>query len=161
MIHMFNKRGQEGVTLTTILLLVLGAVVVVVIILGATGILGDIFGKKEALPGNLEAVTQACKIAVQASLIADYCYEFKKIGDNEYINCEDARVQDSLSQQSPPITSSVTCNSGLRNSAIQSVCADIAENKRIETKFNGGSSELKCEIAASGGTGIEGSQTAS
>lgn len=152
-----NRRGQEGVTLTTILLLVLGVVVVVVIILGATGILGDIFSKREALPGNLEAVTQVCKIAVEANLISDYCYEFKKIGDNEYINCQDARVQSALTSQG--ISSSIVCTGGLVKNAAASVCAGLGSKAKKEAaKFNGGNAEYACAVESKS---REGSQTAS
>ncbi|MCH7567877.1 MAG: hypothetical protein IIA87_00475 [Nanoarchaeota archaeon] len=130
-----NKKGQEGLTLTTLLLIVLGIVVVVVIILGATGIFGDIFGKREAFPKALEAVTQSCKLAAQVSLIADYCYEFKKISDNEYINCEDPRVQSSLSEQG--IIVGFSCEPSLTKDAKKGVCLDFSAAKQKEVRVGG------------------------
>jgi len=88
----FNKRGQRDISIGTILLIILGVVVIIVLVLGFTGTFGDIFGKRAAIPGNVAAVEQGCKVAVQAGLIADYCYSFKKISDTEYINCEDNRI---------------------------------------------------------------------
>ena len=129
-----NKRGQEGITLTTLLLIVLGVVVVVILILGATGIFGDIFSKREALPGNLEAIAQSCKIAAGASLIADYCYEFKEVQDDEFINCLDPRIADSLVQQG--ISVEFTCNSALMVSAKKEICKDVIATKVDNTFFN-------------------------
>ena len=130
-----NKRGQEGITLGTLLLIILGVVVVIVIILGATGIFGDIFSKREALPGDLEAVAQSCKIASQAGLFTDYCYNFKKVSKNEYINCQDARVEESLDRQSAEL---IPCtNSILLEKAKAEVCRGIPENKKEDTFFNG------------------------
>ena len=126
-----NKRGQEGVTLTTLLLIVLGVIVVVVIILGATGVLNDVFGTRTALPGNVEAIAQICKISIQGGFIADYCYNFKKVSNTEYINCQDARVVSSLTQQGFDLTS-FTClgkeadgKKLLTDSARERVCAGI------------------------------------
>src|SRR3989344_1436600 len=98
-LEMFQKRGQEGVTLTTLILIIIGAVVAVVIILGATGTLNKIFGSSEALPKNLQLVTEACQLDARQTFISDYCYTFKRIDDNQYINCQDERVEFSLKNQ--------------------------------------------------------------
>src|SRR3989344_6382284 len=98
-LEMFQKRGQEGVTLTTLILIIIGAVVAVVIILGATGTLNKIFGAGEALPKNLQLVTEACILDAKNNFLSDYCYTFKKLDDYEYANCQDARVQFSLRNQ--------------------------------------------------------------
>ncbi len=86
-----NRRGQEGVTLTTLLLIILGGVVVLVVILGATGTLGKIFGQTKFLPGDLESVVQSCKLAIDAGLTASYCGDFKEVtinGVKQVVNCE-------------------------------------------------------------------------
>ena len=131
-----NKRAQEGMTLTTLLLIIVGVVVAVVLILGATGILGDIFDTSEALPGNLEAVAQSCKISAEASLITSFCYEFKEIDNDRYVNCEDARIRDSLVQQNVDFEG-ITCAEDLKENAKRDVCENVADNKKEDTFFNG------------------------
>jgi len=130
---MINKKGQEGVTLTTLLLIVIGVVVVVVIILGATGILGDIFGGgKKVIPSDLEATTQACRIAAAASLVNDYCYRFREIGDDIYANCEDARIKNALTQQEVDLTK-IDCSLGdadLMDNALRDFCE--GKNDKVE-----------------------------
>ena len=133
-----NKRGQEGVTLTTLLLIILGVVVVVVIILGATGVLNDVFGTRTALPGNLEAVSQSCKIAVQGNLLVDYCYNYKKISDLEYINCQDFRIKESLIAQGYESNiKGIECDGTQQNIVRTSVCdglSGIAATKKDKVK---------------------------
>jgi len=139
-----NKKGQEGLTLTTLLLIVLGVVVVVIIILGVTGVLGDIFSKKDTLPGNLEAATQSCKIAAQASLISSYCYEFKKLSDEEYANCEDSRIQNSLRQQNVD-SSDLGCDGVLVTQAKVGVC----EGKKDDVKLVSSNTETCGDLRSS------------
>lgn len=90
-----NKRAQEGVTLTTLLLIILGVVVVAVIILGATGVFGDIFSWLDNAP-NLEVVAQACGTSGSAGLLADYCREFREVeidGVNQFATCSSQTVE--------------------------------------------------------------------
>ncbi len=86
-----NKRGQEGVTLTTLLLIILGIVVVVIIIIGATQGFDFFFGKIGQLPGqSLQAAVSACEIAGETGLKADYCSQFRKVeinGEEQYVTC--------------------------------------------------------------------------
>lgn len=139
---MFQKRGQEGVTLTTLILIIIGAVVAVVIILGATGTLNKIFSKGGAIPGNLEAVTQACILDAKNSLISDYCYTFKKIDDYEYINCEDERVKSSLTNQS---IAPLLCDPTLVKSTVKNTCRDFSPTQKDRTMFNGNrTTNLNC-----------------
>ena len=92
-----NKKGQEGVTLTTMLLLILGLVVVVLVIIGFTMGWDTVFGKFKFLPGqDLETVKQACGVSASSGLSVDYC-SFKSVtvsGVKEEVNCEDTRLKD-------------------------------------------------------------------
>lgn len=93
----FDKRGQEGLTLTTLLLIVLGIVVVVVVIIGFTTGFDFIFGKVEQLPGqSLQVAVEACSLAANNNLKADYCLEFREVeidGVTQYITCENAALK--------------------------------------------------------------------
>ena len=138
---MFQKRGQEGVTLTTLILIIIGAVVAVVIILGATGVLKKIFEPGEAIPQNLQFITEACILDAKQTFISDYCYTFKEVDDNQYINCQDERVEFSLKNQSIDLLS---CDDKLVDAAILDVCNGdgVSESTRAKLEFNGG---LTCD----------------
>jgi len=111
-----NRKGQEGVTIGTLLLIVLGIVVVVVLIIGATNGFDFIFGKIDTLPGqDLQAVAQGCIIAAQNSLTLDYCEEFKEIeldGEKRLVNCEYSKISDSV-KATQGITNVPDCSDNL------------------------------------------------
>jgi hypothetical protein len=84
-----NKKAQEGMTLTTLLAIILGVVVLVILILGFTQGFDYIFGFFNQLP-KIEAVVQVCGISAQSNLVADYCREFKSVdidGVESYVTC--------------------------------------------------------------------------
>lgn len=90
---MFNKRGQEGVTLGTLILLILGAVALIVIVLGFTMGWSFIFSKIGILPGqSLQALAESCKISAGSDLAIDYCgYKYIQVegeDQKQWINCE-------------------------------------------------------------------------
>ena len=124
-----NKKAQEGVTIGTLILIVLGIVVLVTIIIGFTTGFGFITDKFEIAPGqNLEAVAQSCKISAETDLKIDYC-TFKEIsvdGKDQFVNCEDQRVQIAIKDD---IDNKVRDCNGLDNKT--SYCA----NKVIPDKW--------------------------
>jgi hypothetical protein len=129
-----NKRGQN-VSVGFVIVLFIAIIVAIVIVLGSTGVLGDIFGKRNILPGNLEAITQSCRLATIGSLVADYCYGFKEVDDDEYINCQDPRVKSALEQQGVDL---INCPSEelVRKEQV-AVCEDVSSNKRSKVTVNG------------------------
>src|SRR3989338_1828615 len=98
-----GKKGQEGMSLGTLLFIILGVVILVVLIVGFSQGFDFIFGKFNLLPGqSLQTVVESCNIAGELKLSADYCSEFKQIkvdGKAEYLNCEDKRVQQNMKQE--------------------------------------------------------------
>lgn len=142
---MFNKRGQqEGIGLGTLLVLVVGVVAVVVIILFVTGAFDKLGGVGEALPGQLEAVAQACKIAVQGSLTTDFCYNFKDAGNDEFVNCQDARIDESLKKED--MSGKISCASAeLLWNAKANTCAGLSPGDGADAFFNGNRTD-KCAI---------------
>ena len=112
----FAKKGQEGLTLTTLLLIVLGIVVVVVVIIGFTTGFDFIFGKVEQLPGqSLQAAVEACKIAADNDLRADYCNVFREVEINglaQYVICDTTSIESNYPAEAskfdcfPPSTTS-------------------------------------------------------
>lgn len=95
----FSRKGQD-LSITTLILIVLGVVVLVLLVLGFTKGWDWITSKFDILPGqSLETVAQSCKIAVQSNLIVDFC-SFKAVkvdGVSQYVNCMDSRVTPSIS----------------------------------------------------------------
>jgi len=153
---MFGKRGQEGVTLGTLLLIILGVVVVVVIIMGATGSLNFVFDKIGIAPGqSLEAKTQSCIIAAKSTLRADYCNEYAKVkiaGQAQYVNCEFPTVKVNVEQD---VTPSFTCDAETSITP-QQYCIQLIKsgNADEDTLVN----EVRCAgtIACVGSTGLNG-----
>ena|SRR3989338_4031977 len=92
-----NKKGQE-MSLTTILLIVLGLVVVVVIILAVSGFFGPIFAGLKLAPSGLATLVKACNGYVQIDSKTDYCTFRSTTIDSktEYLSCLDSRVQKDL-----------------------------------------------------------------
>lgn len=126
---MFNKRGQEGITLGTLLLIILGVVVVVVIIVGATSGFDFVFSKFKIAPGQgLEAKTQACIIAVKSSLRADYCDTFSEIeinGQSQYVNCAYPAVESNV-KKAEGVNSVLSCDGN--NKAVVNFCAGLVKS---------------------------------
>jgi hypothetical protein len=127
-----NKRGQEGVTITTLLLIVIGAVVAVVIILGATGALDFIFDKVKIAPGqDLQAVVASCEIAANAELKADYCSTIKEVeinGVNQFVTCSHGTVMSNFRAD----VKDVNCVSGemmLDEEAVKAFCKSSGKIK--------------------------------
>lgn len=75
---MVNKRGQ-GMSISTVILLILGLVILVVLILGFT------MGWKKILPfvsgNNLDGVKNSCTIACSTGGVYDYCGLKKDVKD--------------------------------------------------------------------------------
>ena len=104
---MVNKKGQE-MSVTTLILIIIGIVLLVVLILGFTMGWQNLWNKINILGGtsNIETVIQACNLAATSDSTYSYCSEFKQIkvsGKTEYLNCEDSRVTG--------LTKTLTCSS--------------------------------------------------
>lgn len=97
-----EKRGQQ-LSITTLLLIVIGVVVAVVLIIGFTQGFDFIFGKTEFLPGQtLEALVQTCGVAGQNELVADYCKTFKEVelnGRKRFVNCQYSEIENLVGEK--------------------------------------------------------------
>lgn len=120
-----NRKGQEGLTLTTLLLIVLGVVVVVVLIIGFTNGFGFIFDKFGAAPGSqLQTIVKACEISGQNDLLVDYCARLNEVKSDTYVTCEDTAVKAAMDAK----ITQPTCSTDVRTSLVQA-CKDLNPDK--------------------------------
>ena len=107
--YMFIKRGLDkkgDVTISTVILIVLGLAVLVFMVIGFTKGFDVFFGNLETVdPGKLEVIAQACKGYASAELRVAYC-EFREAGKEGsaklYINCKYEDVQKVLRADGVP-----------------------------------------------------------
>lgn len=129
----FGKKGQEGVSLGTLLLLILGIVVVVVLIIGFTQGFDFIFGKFRLLPGqSLQTVVESCNVAANLDLKADLCEQFKKIkidSNDEYLNCKDDRVKRNMKEELQSKVDSLCGDTDYAKTQCESLIKGLASNK--------------------------------
>jgi uncharacterized protein (UPF0333 family) len=133
-----NNKGQEGITLGTLLLIVLGVVVVVIIIVGATQGFGTFFDLFNQAPGkSLEVAVQSCALAAQNSLKTDYCVDLKKVeinGEEQYVTCkwlgDNNYLEDKISDCKPLVLDE------------KAFC--VNEKLKKDVKVNGVACNVKC-----------------
>lgn len=87
-------KRKGDVTISTIILIVLGLVVLVMMILGFTKGWDFIFGNFDNAPSELQTFAKACGVYAQGGLSIDFC-NYKLIG-NDLVNCRDERVTKSM-----------------------------------------------------------------
>jgi len=134
-----NKRGQD-LPISTLILIVIGIAVAAFIIAGFyLGWWKGIFGKTQFLPGDLEALGQACKVALEGNLKISYC-EYKELsigGKTEYINCEDGRLTDTLKDitKERPSCSSLTPIAKCKELSAVAIGTDQAKQAELCAAF--------------------------
>jgi hypothetical protein len=134
---MVNKKGQE-MSVTTLVLIVVGVVLLVMLILGFSMGWKNLWGKINVLGGgsNVEAVIQACSISATSDSTYSYCNEFKKVtigSETKYYNCQAPGVESALEKH-------LIC----KDDPIKTYCENlasgkttVAQNKEVrETKVN-------------------------
>jgi hypothetical protein len=119
---MQNKKGQEGITIGTLLLIVLGVVVVVVLIIGFTKGFGFIFGKQEILPlQQTQAIAKSCELSATNALAIDFCAELKMASKGNYVTCSYDAIKKTLS---PDLQTKITCDPSMNDLLVQK-CKDL------------------------------------
>jgi len=91
-----NKRGQQGMTIGTLLVIVLGVVAVVVLIIGFTLGTDAFFDLFKRGPSDLQLTASACGIFAQGELYLDYCTNFKLVdvdGEDRFVNCQFSQIE--------------------------------------------------------------------
>lgn len=87
---MREKKGQE-LSITALILIVIGVAVAVVIILGFWKGWGYIIGSTDLLPGDIAKKSTFCDSYVTVDSKPSYC-EFSSPKTNNWLNCEDTRL---------------------------------------------------------------------
>ncbi|PIN92994.1 hypothetical protein COU54_04550 [Candidatus Pacearchaeota archaeon CG10_big_fil_rev_8_21_14_0_10_31_24] len=143
---MFNKKGQEGITLGTLLLIILGVVVVVVIIIGATSGFDFVFSKFKLAPGqSLEAKTQACIVAAKTNLNADFCREFDEVeiaGANQYVSCNFDSIKSAVAK-AEGVTKTPDCDPTIEMNDQIVFCENLNKEGKVSNSVNINSFECK------------------
>ena len=122
-----NKRGAEGSTLGWIVGIIVAVLLIIVVYFIISGSLGRVGEGTEALPGQLGAIYEGCKIVVSANN-PDFCYNYKKLSDDEYINCQDARIMDALNKTGYGTEAealSDSCNEAQISAAQVKACSEL------------------------------------
>ena len=131
-----NRKGD--VTITTVILIVLGLAVLVLLIIGFTKGWDFFFGIFDSGPSDLQTVAKACIGYVEASLSIDFCkYRLIEVdGKDELVNCNDGRILESLNTDGVNVPSALaSCQNDAQNR--QTACERISASKRAGTKING------------------------
>ena len=98
-----NKKGQE-MSVTTLILIVLGVVLLVMLILGFSMGWQNLWGKINIFGGGstVESVLESCKLATETESVFTYCNEFKKVTidkKTQYVNCEAFQIINQLDKR--------------------------------------------------------------
>src|SRR3989344_2228384 len=129
---MVMKGVRKGdVTITTVILIILGLVVLVMMIIGFTKGWDFFFGKFDELPSELQTIAKACVLYAQGGLGIDFC-QYRLVG-KELVNCRDTRIDAQLKAEDIDTTSaSLKC--GTDGKAV--ACRTLASGKP-DTKIDG------------------------
>jgi len=140
-----NKKGD--VTISTIILIVLGLVVLVMLIIGFTKGTGFFFDLFDSGPSELQTLGKACVLYAQGSLTIDFCnYKLIKLdGKDKLINCRYNGIRETLAAGDVNINSgSLACSDATENARARAACSFLVPNeeKRKTTQVNSRTGEL-------------------
>ncbi|MEK6894610.1 MAG: hypothetical protein AABX10_04055 [Nanoarchaeota archaeon] len=129
---MVIEKRKGDVTISTVILIVLGLVVLVMLIIGFTQGFDTIFGIFDRAPSELQTLASACEVYIQGNLAIDFCsYRVTEVdGKDEIVNCNDPRIQ------------SIYVAKGLNNMSCTSqnnlvaICDQIPADDRGTVKVN-------------------------
>ena len=91
-----SRKGD--VTISTVILIVLGLAVLVMMIIGFTKGWSFFFGLFDKGPSELQSIAEACVLYAKSGFSIDYCQsrDIKINGKTESINCNDVRISGTL-----------------------------------------------------------------
>lgn len=149
MIRGLRKRKGD-VTITTVILIVLGLAVLVMMILGFTKGWNVIFKPFDRAPSELQTLAKACAIYAQGSLNIDFC-KYNLIG-KELVNCRHPQIIDSLKTDGINTDlPSLRCDNNLAFK--QNACKTLAAGKYGTTTIEGVTCASLLCVGTSAGSG--------
>ncbi|MGV8142423.1 MAG: hypothetical protein ACP5NS_02190 [Candidatus Pacearchaeota archaeon] len=151
---MVNRSKKGDVTISTVILIVLGLAVLVMLIVGFTKGWSFFFDLFDSGPSQLQTVAKACVGYAQGSLTIDFC-KYRLIeenGNDELINCRDSRILASLAQDGIDTTKNSLSCSGNNDETRRVACTSLASGKP-ETKIDGPNGSTCASVLASGPSG--------
>jgi len=130
------KKRKGDVTISTIILIVLGLAVLVMMIIGFTKGWSFLFGWFDNSPSELQQLAKACALYAQGGLSIDFC-TYRLIGD-EIVNCRDSRIISTLKADGVDYSSNSLGCSDPNNELAKNACDKLItnEDKRKETMIN-------------------------
>lgn len=148
-VNLRNKKGD--VTISTIILIVLGLVVLVMLIVGFTKGTGFFFNIFDKGPGELQSLAKACQVYVAGELSIDFCsYRLLDVsGDDELVNCNDGRIKASLFDDGVTVPSTMSSCAGDINNQLKA-CQKLSESKRKSISVSTLTGLVSCETLVSG-----------
>src|SRR3989344_4953467 len=139
-----KKKGD--VTITTVILIVLGLAVLVMMIIGFTKGWDVIFGPRCNAPSELQTYSKGFGLYAQGGLSIDFC-NYKLIefnGRDEIVNCRDDRVIASINASNVNLQSpSLACSRELEAANQKAACNSLLPNAE-KAWVNG--AEIPCKI---------------
>ncbi len=134
-----NKKGD--VTISTIILIVLGLAVLVMLIVGFTKGWSFFFDLFDSGPSQLQTVAKACVAYAQGSLTIDFC-KYRLIeenGNDELINCLDKRITSTLISSGVDLgKSELACSTEKGNDAKSLACNNLVQDSKLkDVKIDG------------------------
>lgn len=126
-----DMKRKGDVTISTVILIILGLAVLVMLIVGFTQGFDTLFGLFDRAPSELQTLAKACVVYAQGDLSIDFC-KYNLIG-NELVNCKDDRIKATLDEAGAKV---ISCSSDLKRQA----CLDtnlVPESKRDKIKLDG------------------------
>lgn len=121
-------KRKGDVTISTVILIILGLAVLVMLIVGFTQGFDFLFGLFDRAPSDLQQIASACELYAAGSLSIDFC-TFREAGD-ELVNCNDPRIKQILADKGVTYTNNCATNN------LESACNSIAPGKRNNTIVN-------------------------
>ncbi len=141
--ELMNRKGD--VTVTTVILIILGLVVLVMLIVGFTKGTGFFFNLFDSAPSEVQALSKFCEGYIQASLSIDYCtYRLLDIsGEDELVNCQHPLIKAELDKIIIlPAELNSFCDDS-KNDFKKKACDSVAIGQKDKIKVN---SDKTCSI---------------
>ncbi len=126
-------KRKGDVTISTVILIILGLAVLVMLIVGFTQGFDFLFGLFDRGPSELQTLASACVLYAKGGLQIDFC-TYREAGD-ELVRCDDSRFNVTFANEG--VTTKPTC-SVAGSSEDDNLRSALCLNKKDTVKFGDG-----------------------